>query len=318
MNSRFNPAWWLPAPHSQTLWPYLFRYPEKLSLSPERLELPDGDFIDLCQTEGKSGPIVLIFHGLEGCVRSPYATGMLAAVHEMGWRAVFMHFRGCSGEHNRLPRSYHSGDTGDISFLIHTMRQRYPDTPLAAIGYSLGGNALLKYLGESGEQKYLNAAAAVSVPFLLANGAETLEKGFSRLYQWHLLQRLKKKLLDKFKSMPSPVSLENISRLNTFKLFDDQITAPLHGFKDVDDYYEQSSCRQYLKNIRVPTLICHALDDPFMTAAAVPDDKEISDYVTLEISAKGGHVGFVSGNFPWSPFYWLERRIPQFFREKIG
>ena len=314
MASDFKPAWWLSGPHSQTLWPFLFKRKVKLSLRSERLELPDGDFVDLCWTTRQSGPIVAIFHGLEGCIDSHYAKGMLAAIEQQQWRGVFMHFRGCSDNHNRLPRSYHSGDTGDIAFLLQTLTQQYPDTPIAAIGYSLGANALLKYLGEGKYTPPLQAAAVVSTPFLLANGAETLEQGFSRIYQRYLLRRLQKKLFDKNKYISLPISLNNINELNTFRLFDDQVTAPLHGFKDVDDYYKQSSCRQYLKAIRIPTLICHARDDPFMTEVAIPSQEELSSHISMEISDKGGHVGFISGKFPWQCHYWLEQRIPSFFK----
>lgn len=316
--SKFKPAWWLRGNHAQTLWPHLFRWPSRLQLLPERLELPDGDFVDLCWTQNNTGPIVVIIHGLEGSVRSPYATGIMSAIDKIGWRAVFMHFRGCSGEHNRYPQSYHSGATDDIGFLFKTLSQRYPGVPLAAVGYSLGGNALLKYLGENNNNKYLTAAVAVSVPFLLSDGAERLEQGLSQLYQWHLLRRLQKKMTSKFSIMTSPISLNNISGLNTFRLFDNHITAPLHGFKDVDDYYARCSSRQFLKSIKLPTLLIHAVDDPFMKEATIPANDELADNVQLELSEKGGHVGFINGNLPWRPNYWLEKRIPEFLQTFMG
>lgn len=288
---------------------------------PETLELHDGDFVDLCWTNPGRGPIVAVFHGLEGGIGSHYARGILAAIQNAGWQGVFMHFRGCSRRLNRLPRSYHSGDTGDIAFLLNALRGRFPDARLAAVGFSLGGNALLKYLGEAPGRKILSAAAAVSVPFDLAAGADRLSRGFSRLYQRHLLRRLQNKIIDKFKStaVPALPGVRNgIRSLNTFRRFDDAVTAPLHGFAGVNDYYLRSSCRGYLRGIEVPTLIIHARDDPFLTAAAIPDAPELANCVTVELCGSGGHVGFVGGRTPWAPRYWLEQRIPEFLREHLN
>ena len=313
-DSTFKSAWWLPGAHLQTLWPYFIRRRIKLSLSRERLELPDNDFVDLCWTDRQSGPIVAVFHGLEGSIHSPYALPMLKQIHDAGWRGVFMHFRGCSGEPNRLDRSYHSGDTGDIRFLLQTLAGRFPDTPIFAIGYSLGGNALLKYLGEAGKEAPLKAAVAISVPFLLDNGARRLNKGFSKIYQRHLISQLQEKVLSKFKNRPSPMSINHVTELNTFYEFDNNITAPLHGFQSADDYYSHSSSRQFLKNIRIPTLILHSKNDPFMTPDAIPGEPELSKEVILELSLQGGHVGFIAGKVPGKAVYWLERRIPEFIR----
>ncbi len=318
--SPFSPAWWLPGPHAQTLWAALRRPADTAGFSPEQLELPDGDFVDLCWSHGASGPIVLLLHGLEGSIASPYAGGLLAAVHARRWRGVLMHFRGCSGRRNRLDRSYHSGDTGDIEFLVRTLRARFPGVPLAAVGFSLGGNALLKYLGETGDDAGLQAAAAVSVPYVLATGAARLNSGFSRLYQWHLLRHLQRKVADKFRAREMKalgLSAGQIHQLDDFWKFDNAVTARLHGFTDVHDYYSRSSSRQYLNAIRVPTLLIHARDDPFMTVAAIPTAAELADCVTLELSEGGGHVGFVAGHFPWRPRYWLEQRIPEFLRTRI-
>lgn len=191
--SQFQAARWLPGPHAQTIWPQLFRRQQTFALTSERLELPDADFVDLCWTKNNSGPIVAVFHGLEGSINSPYALGIMAAIQARGWRAVFMHFRGCSNEFNRLDRNYHSGDTGDIAYLLNTLRERNPDSPIAAVAYSLGGNALLKYLGEFPAMNNLSAAVAISVPFLLGVGADRLNQGISKLYQRHLIGRLQKK-----------------------------------------------------------------------------------------------------------------------------
>lgn len=315
--STFRPAWWLPGAHAQTIWPRLFLYKPDLELEWERLELPDDDFIDLVWTERKSGPIVIVLHGLEGSINSHYAKGILSAIHTYGWRGVLMHFRGCSGEHNRQARSYHSGETGDLHFLIQTLREREPGCKLAAIGFSLGGNALLKYLGEHKENTLLEATAAVSVPFVLSIGADRLEKGISRLYQRYLISRLQTKVEDKFRNRDAPFPVEDIRKWHTFNLFDQNVTATLHGFKDGKSYYEKCSSRQFLKHISIPTLIIHAKNDPFVTEDVIPDETELTEYVTLELSKSGGHVGFIGGISPWRPKYWLYHRLPQFLQRYL-
>jgi len=312
MNGCFQPAWWCRGPHMQTLWARLMRRAPRPLLQRERMELPDGDFIDLDWTENGNGPIVIVLHGLEGSSDSPYARGMLAAFERRGWRGVVMHFRGCSGEPNRLGRSYHSGDTGDLAYLIEVLRQREPHTPLATVGFSLGGNVLLKWLGKTGGQAPLCAAVAVSVPFVLDCAADRLQQGFSRLYQWRLMRSMRNAVTEKRGRMNLPIDVHDLSTLKNFRDFDEHVTAPLHGFDSADHYYTVSSSRQYLKGIAVPTLVLHARDDPFMTEAAIPRDNELSNAVTLELSASGGHVGFVAGTWPWRPCYWLENRIPAY------
>ena len=313
VQSRFKPAWWLPGANLQTLWPYFFRRKTELDLARERLELPDGDFVDLCLTANAGAPVVAVFHGLEGCVDSHYVRPLLAAIEKRGWHGVFMHFRGCSGEYNRLERSYHSGDTGDISFLLDHLHRLYPGVPVAAAGYSLGGNALLKYLGEADRKGQVQAAAAVSVPYVLAEGAKQLKTGFSRVYQRRLLSLLKRKITGKFNGRNCPFNLDEVSRLNDFFRFDDRVTAPLHGFAGVMDYYTRCSSLPFLKNINVPSLLLHARDDPFMTDDVIPEDDELSEYVQLELAESGGHIGFVSGRVPGYASYWLEKRIIEFF-----
>ena len=317
VKSPFKPAWWLPGPHSQTLWPYLFHRKHTVKYKTERLELPDGDFVDLYRTLNSTGPIVTVFHGLEGDINSPYAAAIMSAIHTEGWRGVFMHFRGCSGTSNRLDRSYHSGDTGDIKFLIDTLNKNNPGVPMAVVGYSLGGNALLKYLGETGASTPVKAAVAVSVPFVLQDSAIRLSQGWSRLYQRRLVRSLHEKIKRKFTGRRPPFNMDSLHTLDTFYKFDDAITAPLHGFRGADDYYAQSSCRAYLTEIRVPTLLLHARNDPFMTPAAIPDKNELSESVMLELSDQGGHVGFVCGKVPWKPVYWLEQRIITYLNEYI-
>jgi predicted alpha/beta-fold hydrolase len=313
----FKAAWWCRNPHLQTLWPVFFRRRLRPPLRRERLELPDGDFLDLDWTLNDSGPIVILLHGLEGSSRSPYARGMLSTLPRHGMRAVLMHFRGCSGEPNRLARAYHSGDTGDLDFLVRTLRAREPHTPLAAIGYSLGGNALLKWLGEQGDRAPVACAVAVSVPFLLHESTRRMNRGFSRFYQWHLLYNLKASVVRKAQRMPPSIPLHELPGLRSFHDFDDRITAPLHGFRDALHYYTASSSRQYLKWIGVPTLIVHAEDDPFMHAGVIPGEPELSPTVELSRHARGGHVGFVAGSVPWRPRYWLEDRIPNWLGRQL-
>ena len=211
--TQFKPAWWLPNSHLQTIWPSVCRPNIKsLSLTRERLELPDGDFLDL-DWSGKDlpGPIVLILHGFEGSIESHYSKGMLQSINQRGWRGVFMNFRGCSGEPNRLPRGYHSGETDDVDFVVKTLLEREPKTDLAAIGYSLGGNMLLKWLGETGDENPLKAAIAISVPFDLHKAYQRIQKGFSRFYQWYLLRAIRERLLHKFEIIEAPFDISELA-----------------------------------------------------------------------------------------------------------
>ena len=278
----------------------------------EHLELPDGDFLDLDWNANTSGPIVLILHGLEGSSQSHYARALLAVTHARGWRGALLHFRGCSGEPNRLARGYHSGDTGDLAYVIKVLHTRQPRARIAVVGFSLGGNVLLKWLGESGGRAAIHAAVAVSVPFMLGDCADRLEHGFSRIYQWELMHRMRRSVARKREHIAMPLAITDLSRLRTFREFDEHVTAPLHGFRGATHYYDVSSCRQYLSGIARPTLIVHALDDPFMTSTTAPTAEEVSRSTTLELYRSGGHVGFVAGRWPWRARYWLDQRIPAF------
>ena len=309
--STFHPAWWLPGPHLQTLYPSLLRTRKIPLLTRERIELPDGDFVDLDWTAQTNGLIVLILHGLEGSIASHYTGGMLTALARDGYTAALMYFRGRSGEPNRLPRSYHSGETGDLDFVMRHICRQYPGRKVAVIGYSLGGNALLKWLGEQGDAAPATTAVAISVPFDLNSAAKSLEQGISKIYQNHLLHSLRESVTTKSKQHTLPFPIDRLAELRTFRQFDNAITAPLHGFNDVDDYYEQSSSKQFLRHITIPTLLLQAQDDPFLPEAALPLPTELGHPVTLEISRSGGHVGFISGRSPFRPVYWLEQRITQ-------
>jgi predicted alpha/beta-fold hydrolase len=310
--SAFRPAWWLPGPHLQTLYPSLFRKRQSPLLTRERVELADGDFIDIDWTGQTDGMKVLILHGLEGSLESHYTGGLLSALATRGYTAGLMYFRGRSGEPNRLPRSYHSGESGDLEEVMqHVRQQGHPDKGIAIIGYSLGGNVLLKWLGEKGGAANITTAIAISVPLDLHRAALKLNRGLSRIYQRYLLRKLTASVTTKAALHAPPYPLHRLNELNTFHKFDNEITAPLHGFRDVDDYYNRSSSKQFLRWIEIPTLILQAIDDPFLPASTLPSEDELSQSVTLELSEHGGHVGFISGSNPLLPRYWLEERILQ-------
>lgn len=304
--SPFRPAWWLRSPHLQTIWPSLARRRPRPALRSRRVELSDGDFIDLAIGDG-DGPRVLIVHGLEGDMESHYAGSLVARLLHEGMVPVFMHLRGCSGEPNRLDRAYHSGATEDLAEVLATLAADPLGAPAAAVGFSLGANLLLKYVGER-EQPLVGQAVAVSVPFVLRDAMLRLNLGGSRIYRRYLITRLKQGYRRKFSTRPSPLAVD-LNAIDDFNAFDDRITAPLSGFAGVFDYYNRSSCRQFLPHIHTPTLIIHAADDPFMFPSTVPFEHELGPGVTLELARYGGHVGFIAGALPWRPVYWLEERI---------
>lgn len=313
-DSSFKPAWWLRGPHLQTIWPTFMRLPVKLAIRRERVDLPDGDFLDVDWVDfDKNAPIVIVLHGLEGSINSPYSKGILKALKKSGICSAFMHFRGCSEDINRFDRSYHSGKTEDLAYLVSVIESRFPKRKIGALGYSLGGNVLLKWLGETGDKNPLKCAAAVSVPYLLNCAVDRLNKGISKIYQRHLISSQKRKFYARAKKYNSSVDLAMMKKLNTFREFDDKITAPLNDFADAQDYYYKSSSRQYLNKIQIPTLLIHAKNDPFMKPDVIPEEDELSEYVNLELSQHGGHVGFISGRIPGYSEYWLERRIPKHF-----
>ena len=311
MVAAFAPAWWCRGPHCQTLWPYLFRYTPRPRYRRERIELSDGDFIDIDWHGPRGADLILVLHGLEGGSQSHYVRGLCGAAAAHGMECAVIHFRGCSGEPNRLARSYHAGDTGDLESVLGRLQQREPRRKISAVGYSLGGNVLLKWLGETGSCR-LARAAAVSVPYSLADSARCLEHGASRLYQYRLVWRMRRSVRRKFARITSPIDLTELDRARTFWEFDELVTAPLHGFASCADYYERSSCGQFLTAIRTPTLLIHARDDPFMSTQNIPDESALPTNVTLEVSDTGGHGGFVTGRAPWRPRYWSELRVIEY------
>ncbi|MDX1406140.1 MAG: hydrolase [Woeseiaceae bacterium] len=322
-SSRFEPAWWLRNRHAQTIFPALpFSGTPRVQLESQLLDLPDGDvtmvdwMVDGANTES-GAPLLVILHGLEGSAQSSYAQSLMYAAARRGWRAAVLHFRDCGDYRNRLPRRYHAGETNDIRYFLERLRTAGHDGPMFAAGFSLGGSVLLKYLGENGVTTPLQAAAAVSVPLDLHDSADALTAGFSKIYQHHLLKRMKRALRRKFDRHTAAFEWKRTMRARTFADFDDAVTAPLHGFSGKDEYYDRCSSAQFLKAIRRPTLIINALDDPFMTPAAIPEEDRLSEDVTIEVSKCGGHVGFVSGGLPWRPEYYLPARMIGFFAERL-
>ncbi len=343
----FRPAWWLPGGHAQTVGARLLRPSRGVQLERERVELPDGDFVDLDWVRRArdvpaldGGPLVLVLHGLEGSAQSSYAMEIYRVLLPLGVAAVGMNFRSCSGELNRLPRSYHSGDTGDLAHVLALLARRYPGRPIGAAGFSLGANVLLKYLGERGNgagsvrsgapepagggeatpsvATTIDAAAAISVPFDLAEGADHLERGFGRIYRWYLVRRLMRKVRAKIHLLRGSLDLDRVFGARTFREFDEAATAVLHGFAGADDYYRRSSSGPYLDRVSVPTLIIHAEDDPFLPRGAIPRAvARANPHLTVHVTRRGGHVGFVSGSV-MSPVFWAERAAGRFLAARLS
>jgi predicted alpha/beta-fold hydrolase len=300
--------------------PWAYRFRPKLRR--ESLELPDGDItaVDWVVTgmePSAKAPLLVILHGLESSAESAYARMIMAAATQKEWRCCVLHFRDCGDYRNRLPRRYHAGETNDIRYFLDTLIRNGHEGPILAAGYSLGGNVLLKYLGETGEKTPVSAAVAVCVPLDLHLCAEALNLGFSRFYQWYLLKSMKEAVRRKFDRHTAAFDWERTMNARTFAEFDDAVTAPLHGFKGKADYYDRCSSNRYLATIARPTLIVSALDDPFMTPGVIPHRDRLSDNVTLEISEKGGHVGFVQGGTPWRPDFYLPPRMTGFLNQYV-
>ena len=314
----FETAWLFRDPHFQIIWPALFRSIPKPRYSRERIELRDGDFIDIdwCGECKSDTPVAILFHGLEGSSGSPYIRGLVNVLSDQGWCCAAINFRGCSGELNRLQRSYHSGATDDLDEIITLLSERYPESAIHAIGFSLGGNVLLKWCAETGRQNPLSAAIAISVPYRLAVASTTLDNNdfFSKLYRWRLLHSLKSKVLLKIQQGILEYEIADIRRIRSFYDFDDRLTAPLHGYKNADDYYSRASSYTHLDKIQIPTLLLHAADDPFMNSSVIPEQTERTSTVKLELSANGGHVGFYQPSIN-NNSYWLETRISNFLRK---
>jgi hypothetical protein len=325
----FRPAWWLPGPHLQAVGARLLRPRGRVRCERERLELADGDFVDLdwvIEAGGRSpdrdAPLVLVLHGLEGSSSSDYVLSTHCALASRGLASLALNFRSCSGEPNRLPRFYHSGDTGDAAAVLKLLRERFPARRIGAVGFSLGGNVLLKLLGECGsggrEGLAPDAAVAISVPFDLSAGITTLEQGLGPLYQRYFLRKLRRKVRAKRTVLHRHLDVDALLAVRTLRDFDDLATAPLHGFADSADYYRRSSSKPVLGAIQVPTLLIHAADDPFLPSSAIPRaEVEASPHLNAIFPEHGGHVGFVSGP-PWAPVFWAEQTAADFLASRLS
>jgi len=278
LKSEYLPSFWLPGPHSQTIWASKFRTLPSPDTKKEKIELDDGDFLNLFWLTDGNGPIVIIVHGLEGDSSSNNVKAMFEVISKIGWNGVLLLNRNCGGISNRLQRTYHAGETGDLDLVVNLVKKRFPDIPSMVYGYSLGGNTLLKWLGEKGESAGINAAAAVSTPFDLASSTAVMEKGFSRIYQRHFVNLLRKSAKRKFRDLPPLFNPGDLNKIKTLREFDERVTAPLHGFGNADHYYSESSCRQYLNKICVPTLIMNSLDDPFLDKKLSPVQKKFRSW----------------------------------------
>jgi len=320
----YSPAWWIPGGHLRTLWGKLFRRQEPAPTVMERWDTPDGDFLEIYRLKAPAGsPHLLLPHGLEGTVRSHYAQALLNEAARRGWGADLLIFRSCGSELNRTRRFYHSGETSDTAFVLKRIVEQYPSSPIAIAGVSLGGNVLLRFLGEcGGDLPYqLRAAAAISVPFDLLRSSRRINRGFSRLYQRFFLSSLRRKAQEKQLRFPDLAPADKIASLRTLEDFDNLITGPLHGYRDAQDYYEKASSLPALERIRLKTLLLSAVDDPMLPPEVLDEVREVATrnpYLELDFVQKGGHAGFIAGSTPWRPFYYAEYRVGEFFAARFA
>ncbi|MGE5220000.1 MAG: hydrolase, partial [Chloroflexota bacterium] len=312
---------WLPGGHLQTIYARSLAPIYSVPYRRERWDTPDGDFIDLDWLDDSSTDgtrLLVLFHGLEGYSKSHYALSLMAKAAQHGWRGVVPHFRGCSGEANRLTRSYHSGDSREIDWILRRLKHENPGSKLYAVGVSLGGNMLLKWLGEESTAAHavVERAVAVSTPLDLVAAANQLDRGLRRfIYTNYFLKYLRPKALAKITAHELRFDARALRASRTFRQFDDLFTAPIHGFKDAVDYWTQSSSKPWLKEIELPTLVINARNDPFLPESALPGAEDVSAWVTLDFPLEGGHVGFVTGGFP-GRLDWLPKKILWFFDER--
>ena len=321
----YTPAWWVPGAHARTLWGKLVRRSPPLATRIERWPTGDGDEIDLHRLEplgarAAHGGRLLVLHGLEGTIRSHYLRGLLSLAQRRGWSADALIFRTCNGEVTRARRLYHSGETTDLDHVVRGLVRSHPGQPLALVGFSLGGNVLLKWLGEQGDEipREVRAAAAVSVPFDLERGSRFIERGFARVYTKHFLRTLRAKARMKLARDPDLFDSSALERAHTLFEFDDVVTAPVHGFEGATDYYRRSSSLRFLTSIRRPTLLLSAYDDPFLPPDVLHEVERLArenHCLSVEFHQRGGHVGFISGRIPWAPRYYAEERVMDFLED---
>lgn len=318
----FRPPRWARGPHVQTLLARILRPTDGIHFTRERMETPDGDFLDVDwgPDVGGSAPVVVVLHGLEGSSRRRYVRSIAAELAARGARPVAMNFRGCSGEPNRTLRFYHSGDTADASWLIGRIRERHPGRSVGVMGFSLGGNVVLKMLGErtDGGVGLVDAAAVMSVPYDLAEGCALLERTLmGRLYSEYFLRSLRGKVQAKRHRLGVRIDVESARRATSIREFDDRVTAPLNGFRDAADYYAECSSRSFLPGIAVPTLLVHATDDPFLPASSIPrSEVEGNRLLELLLEPRGGHVGFLEGT-PRAPRFWADETCAAFLADAL-
>jgi len=308
---------WLRSAHAQTIYASQFCPQPPVVYRRERWSTPDGDFIDVDRVAAPAvaaaAPWLVLFHGLEGSSHSHYARTLMQMAARLGWNGAVPHFRGCSGEPNSLARAYHSGDTPEIDWILRRFAAGASGAPLYAVGISLGGNVLMKWTAEQGEDaaRLIDAAISVCAPVDLRAAGAALERGFARIYTVNFLQTLKRKASAKLLRFPGLFDPAVLRQARTMRAFDDVFTAPLHGYRDVDDYWTRASCKPGLQAVAVPSLMINALDDPFLPACALPRAHEVSARVMLDYPATGGHVGFVGGAPPGHT-QWLARRVAHF------
>ena len=328
--AQFLPAWWLPGPHLQTIWGRAARGRSLIAFRREVLETPDGDELVLDHLEGEaSAPRVLLLHGLEGSSNSVYIQGFLQQAARRGWRATAMNFRSCARDPkdldrmlpNRRPRLYHSGETSDLDFVVRALSRREPAGVLGAIGVSLGGNVLLKWLGENPGQKAVAAAAAVSTPYDLGASGRFLETTLGRLYVGNFLATLKTKAVETARRFPEAavkMDIPGALRARTFWEFDDAANAPLHGFTGADDYYRRASSIGFVSRVTTRALCLSAEDDPFLPPEALARTRAAaSPAIDFRVTRHGGHIGFVAGASPWRPRYWAEEYVLSWLEEAL-
>jgi hypothetical protein len=324
LTNEFSPAWWLRNRHGQTIWGKFFRRQHTHPTVARRLETPDDDFIEVHRLDSApaGAPRLLILHGLEGGVRSHYAQALLGEAASRGWNADLLVFRSCGSELNRTRRLYHSGETTDLALVVDSLIDEDPTRPLVLVGVSLGGNVLLKFLGERGSvlPEAIKGAAAVSVPFDLSRSARQIDKGLSKIYQRSFVSSLRRKAFAKLNRYPDLADPKTLKQIRTMNDFDNLITAPLHGFDDAEDYYRKSSSLGWLERIRLNTLLLNAVDDPFLPPEVLDQVKEIAAHnpaLHVELPLHGGHTGFVGGRNPLRPRYFAEHRVGEFLAEQL-
>jgi hypothetical protein len=321
IESTYRAPPWLPGAHLQTIAPARLVPLPTVAYRRERWETPDGDFVDvdfaLPEPADPAAPVLVLFHGLEGCSQSHYARAVMRAAADRGWRGLVPHFRGCSGEPNRLPRAYHSGDSAEGDWILRRAHERFAQARLLAVGISLGGNMLAKWLGERGtEAGFVSAAASIGSPLDLAAGGAALSRGFNLVYTRMFLATLKAKALEKIARFPGTASARAVRASRNLYEFDNAYTAPVHGFRDTDEYWSRASGKPWLNSVQLPHLVLNALNDPFVPAASLPRPQEVSRFVHLEQPPQGGHIGFARGGPPGNLGF-LPQRLFRFFDQGL-